>query len=535
MDIVDGVEIEYVPEVSADMAPEFAEVFARFQLPTAADDAAADAMDVDAQHVNGDSKDDGDAASHHGSDAEAGENGEQPISKRKLKKMARLSVAELKQLVKKPEVVDWVDVTAADPKLLVVLKSVRNTVPVPLHWSQKRKYLQNKRGIEKPPFELPDFIKATGIQDMRNAVGEKDDGTRLKQKTRERMQPKMGKLTIDYAKLHDAFFRWQTKPKLTRFGEMYFEGKEYETKNKSVRPGAPLSAELRAALSMPPLAPPPWLVNMQRFGPPPSYPGLKIPGLNAPIPLGAQWGFHPGGWGKPPVDEYGRPLYGDVMGGMYDANYVNPYMTPVQKELWGELEEDEEEEEEEEEEGANENGEDNDEDASADATHESDGTASVQMLDEFSTGMVTPSGMTSVATTAAGMETPDVIELRKTDKEKSLYTVIPQKAAPLSGFMGSQHVYDLNDTKKRKADVEVAVALDPSEIDHLDESQLQKRYSDTVLQLEKNSNEPGTASHRASAALASARHEDLSDMVSEHASKQQAKKRKTDSSKKKFF
>ena len=30
--------------------------------------------------------------------------------------------------------------------------------------------------------------------------------------------------------------------------------------------------------------PPPWLVAMQRYGPPPSYPNLKIPGLNAPIP-----------------------------------------------------------------------------------------------------------------------------------------------------------------------------------------------------------------------------------------------------------
>jgi hypothetical protein len=28
----------------------------------------------------------------------------------------------------------------------------------------------------------------------------------------------------------------------------------------------------------------------------------------------AQWGYHPGGWGKPPVDEYNRPLYGDVFG-----------------------------------------------------------------------------------------------------------------------------------------------------------------------------------------------------------------------------
>lgn len=51
------------------------------------------------------------------------------------------------------------------------------------------------------------------------------------------------------------------------------------------------------------MAPPPWLIHMQRWGPPPAYPNLRIPGLNAPIPVGAQWGFHPGGWGKPPVDE----------------------------------------------------------------------------------------------------------------------------------------------------------------------------------------------------------------------------------------
>ena len=49
--------------------------------------------------------------------------------------------------------------------------------------------------------------------------------------------------------------------------------------------------------------PPPWLLNVQRYGPPPAYPNLKIPGLNAPIPEGASFGYHPGGWGKPPVDE----------------------------------------------------------------------------------------------------------------------------------------------------------------------------------------------------------------------------------------
>lgn len=74
------------------------------------------------------------------------------------------------------------------------------------------------------------------------------------------------------------------------------------------------SDELKAALGMTEAAPPPWLINMQRYGPPPSYPSLKIPGLSAPIPAGSEFGYHPGGWGKPPVDQAGSPLYGDVFG-----------------------------------------------------------------------------------------------------------------------------------------------------------------------------------------------------------------------------
>lgn len=66
------------------------------------------------------------------------------------------------------------------------------------------------------------------------------------------------------------------------------QGKEFETKLKEKKPGD-LSDELRTALGMPigpnnQLVPPPWLIAMQRYGPPPSYPSLKIPGLNAPIP-----------------------------------------------------------------------------------------------------------------------------------------------------------------------------------------------------------------------------------------------------------
>merc|ERR1712037_1096816 len=73
------------------------------------------------------------------------------------------------------------------------------------------------------------------------------------------------------------------------------------------KPGE-LTDDLRTALGMPlgnnaHKVPPPWLIAMQRYGPPPSYPNLKIPGLNAPIPDGCSFGYHAGGWGKPPVDE----------------------------------------------------------------------------------------------------------------------------------------------------------------------------------------------------------------------------------------
>ena len=159
-------------------------------------------------------------ASEGDSDEEV-EGEKKPLSKKKARKLNRLTVAELKQLVKKPEAVEWTDVTASDPRLLLHLKSYRNTVPIPAHWSAKRDYLQGKRGIEKPPFQLPSYIADTGIATMRDAIKEKEANMSLKAKTRERVQPKMGKVDIDYQKLHDAFFKFMTKPNVTGFGELY--------------------------------------------------------------------------------------------------------------------------------------------------------------------------------------------------------------------------------------------------------------------------------------------------------------------------
>uniref|UniRef100_A0AAV1VIP5 PSP proline-rich domain-containing protein n=1 Tax=Peronospora matthiolae TaxID=2874970 RepID=A0AAV1VIP5_9STRA len=368
-----------------------------------------------------------------GEGEEEREEDEQVLSRKARKKSKRLSVAELKQLVSYPDVVEAHDVTSADPRLLVYLKSYRNTVPVPHHWCHKRKYLQGKRGIEKPPFQLPEFIAQTGIAAVRDSVAEDDEKKRNKQRARERVQPKMGRVDIDYQVLHDAFFRFQTKPKLlTRLGDLYYEGKEFEVKLKTKVPGQ-LSDELKAALGMVEGVPPPWLLNVQRYGPPPAYPNLKIPGLNAPIPEGSSFGYHPGGWGKPPVDENGVPLYGDVFG---KATETETQSEEINRERWGELEEEEGEEEED---GEGEGGEEED---------VVDGVTGVEGLD--ATGVETPlvDGISSVA---SGLTTPGVVDLRKgirgtetPDTPQQLYTVLEQKDTSVgTSLYGSAHAYVL--------------------------------------------------------------------------------------------
>ncbi|EUB61189.1 Splicing factor 3B subunit 2 [Echinococcus granulosus] len=439
-----------------------------------------------------------------GDDDDDDANREQPLSKKKLKLLNRPSVASLKQAAARPDVVEMWDVCAKDPLLLVYLKSYRNTVPVPKHWCAKRKYLQGKRGFEKPPFRLPEFIARTGIMEMRQTVSDKDAEKSLKTRMREKIRPKIGKVDIDYRKLHDAFFKYQTKPKLTSHGDLYYEGKEFEVKLKEKKPGN-LSDELRTALGLPtgPNAdryPPPWLIAMQRYGPPPSYPNVVIPGLNAPIPPGCAFGYHPGGWGKPPVDEMGRPIYGDVFGNGGNMAGVPPPPPPTggpaepeepvisglgKSGLWGELESDEEEEEEEDES-------EEDEDKTGEAGEgggegETVGltgppTEMIQPIEKVSidlgglvtpaSGLITPSGAVSSvigaetpAAAAVGAANPSNIELRKRTIEAAmdnadgfetpapgtglaagqLYRVLPERETALqpSAMLGSTRVYDV--------------------------------------------------------------------------------------------
>ncbi|KAI2807140.1 Splicing factor 3B subunit 2 [Blomia tropicalis] len=520
------VEIEYVPEEIPNdpVYLQFLKVFDKF---SAVSPSEASRLEAERLHEQNKNRDDRTkllelkkpVELELKEDDEKDNDGLGKLSKRKMKQLNRMSIADLKQNVTHPELVEMHDVTARDPVLLLQLKSTRNTVPVPRHWCYKRKYLQGKRGFEKPPFKLPEFIRRTGIQEMREALQEKEDTKSLKSKMKEKIRPKMGKIDIDYQKLHDAFFKWQTKPKMTIHGDLYYEGKEFETRLKDKKPGE-LTTELRSSLGMPtgPNAnkcPPPWLIAMQRYGPPPSYPNMKIPGLNAPIPDGCSFGYHAGGWGKPPVDEYGRPLYGDVFGLTLSAGDITLTEINIDKTRWGEIESEEEEEVEESEEEEEEEEEDADVNKSG-------------LVTPAAEGLVTPSGISSVPT---GIETPDMIELRKrkqaieaemeSGENPALFTVIPEQKTDRYGkdMMGSMHVYDFASLSKTSSKSSshardgIDVALDPSELESggLDSNQLSAKYEQSMRK--QSGGNP---------------HEDLSDMVAEYAAANKPKRKKGD-------
>lgn len=276
-----------------------------------------------------------------------------------------------------------------------------------------------------------------------------------------------------------AFFQHQTKPeKMTQFGDLYYEGKEYETiKSSQFRPGY-LSERLREALGMPNEAsPPPWLINMQRYGPPPSYPNARIPGLNAPLPQGSSYGYHVGGWGKPPVDAFGRPLYGgDPFGtpevkneGIEDENedlyglssgglaaaggMITSDGKALGKKSWGDLpsafggEDDEEEEESSsEEESSDEEMEESEEEGEMAPPPPVAGVEDASRAPGMDS--VLPDGVDSVVPSSAidlrkpGDETPMVGEA-----PKQLYTVLQQTAADKdaqqTSVFASDHAYVL--------------------------------------------------------------------------------------------
>ena len=124
------------------------------------------------------------------------------------------------------------------------------------------------------------------------------------------------------------------------------------------------------------------------------------------------------------------------------------------------------------------------------------------LLNSFSSGLVTPSGLSSVG---AGMETPDMIELRKRKEIEdametggdtpALYTVLAEKRASVgASMMGSAHAYDIGLTTPKKAGEGVEIELEPGA--------MAAKYDDTMKERE-----------------AAANREDFSDMVAEHAAR----------------
>ncbi|KAK9817729.1 hypothetical protein WJX72_001305 [[Myrmecia] bisecta] len=337
-------------------------------------------------------------------------------------------------------------------------------------------WLEGKRDIEKPPFQLPEFIEATGISQMRQAYQEKEEAKKLKNKQREKMQPKMGKLDIDYQVLHDAFFKYQTKPSLTALGELYYEDKEFEARITSAKRG---------------------MLAMARRPPTPTSKSRA----STPITPGAEFGYHAGGWGKLPVDEAGNPVYGDVFG-VAEEDQEDELVDKVQR--WGKLESEDEEEEESEEEA------ESDDEPMEESL--ADGAASVA------------SGYSSLP---SGIETPDTIDLRKAKAQgdKQLYTVLEQQAANVGTgtLMGSDHTYVIPgggaDGKERRpanfkrlemlkqqmaSDVEVAI--DPKELEGLDDAAIKALHESRL------------AEQRATSAR-----EDFSDLVAQKAAQQKRK------------
>lgn len=142
--------------------------------------------------------------------------------------------------------------------------------------------------------------------------------------------------------------------------------------------------------------------------------------------------------------------------------------------------------------------------------------------------------MESVSTMASGLETPEIMQLRKNDgletpesiRKPQLYQVLEQQNASVGQgtFFGTSHTYNIpgstaapaasgsSEVEKRLAQAradkrgEVEVALNPDELGSLDAATLKRKYEQ---QLE--------------AAKAKVQREDFSGMVAEQAKKRRKK------------
>jgi len=381
------------------------------------------------------------------------------LSRKQRKELLRPQISQLKGVSVHPDVVESWDASAKEPGILIAMKSWPNTVNVPTHWNSKRRYLAGKRAIDRGQFKLPPHIADTKIAEIRSALLQKEEDQTLRQKMRARARPKAHRMDIDYQTLHDAFFKYAIKPVMSGYGSLYYEGKEQEMRFAKYSPGK-MSESLKDALGVhTPNTPTPWLFNMQRYGPPPAYPGLRIPGVNCPIPSGADYGYGVGGWGAPAVDNQGNPLWGDLGAATEEQAWDSGTWTSY---LWGDmdpsgrkLDDDEEMDE------------DSDDEPTMVEVLQSSANSNTDPVSGVSSvgvgkdsGIETPnsmvSGMTSTPSVglSCGLDTPSTVDLRKgieSAQGGSLgvvpYKVLQQKDVYLGSnkdqFFQSSTLYDM--------------------------------------------------------------------------------------------
>lgn len=199
---------------------------------------------------------------------------------------------------------------------------------------------------------------------------------------------------------------------------------------------------------------------MQRFGPPPAYPNLKIPGVNAPIPDSMHYGE-----GKYITDERGFTVYADCHG----LNKVTPSdgsqafniyeQRKEQRVYWGQLKEESEAEE------ADESGEVEEMDQE-DLSGQSVGEYNSEDDDDLPPGM--KSGITSIIKDvqiggvdirkkelqkkADDLLQKDSAEFEQPKEEgvKMLYKVLKEVDAGVTEgqIMGTGHTYEYQEEKK---------------------------------------------------------------------------------------
>ena len=260
---------------------------------------------------------------------------------------------------------------------------------------------------------------------------------------------------------------------------------------------------------------------MQRLGPPPAYPHLRVPGVNAPLPPGAKYGFQPGGWGRPPVDEAtgaalfgGDPLGVGSAGGGTSVDAVSSEELAEMENHWGEFPEDftglDEDGEREDDDMGGEMGEnmgdekdtavegdgmaDDDDNYKDEDSHKSAGAGSG--FESSSVGMATPAAIDLVKRTAASVEAEQQVQQvqpqvqQQPQAPRPLYTVLEQQAVanPVAtvsahSLLGATHTYRLPGAEGTDqgavAPPQPAEALETKhEQEAADAHELQQRYQD---------------------------------------------------------